>query len=81
VPDLKSDASPDGFKLGKTILQQSLDLDSVKALFATGKTPLMKGFISKRTKRPFKAHLTFDEKTGKIGFEFPANGKFKSKKK
>jgi DNA topoisomerase-3 len=81
VPDLKSDASPDGFKLGKTILQQSLDLDSVKALFTTGKTPLMEGFISKRTKRPFKAHLTFDEKTGKIGFEFPANGKFKSKKK
>jgi DNA topoisomerase-3 len=41
----------------------------------------MEEFISKRTKRPFKAHLTFDEKTGKIGFEFPANGKFKSKKK
>ena len=81
VPDLKSDASPDGFKLGKTILQQSLSLEAVKALFSTGKTPLMEGFISKRTKRPFKAHLTFDEKTGKIGFEFPANGKFKSKKK
>ena len=81
VPDLKNDASPDGFKLGKTILQQTLNLDSVKALFSTGKTPLIEGFISKRTKRPFKAYLTFDEKTGKIGFEFPANGKFKSKKK
>jgi len=81
VPDLKSTASPDGFKLGKTILQQTLNLEAVKALFSTGKTPLIEGFISKRTKRPFKAHLTFDEKTGKIGFEFPANGKFKSKKK
>jgi DNA topoisomerase-3 len=81
VPDLKNSSSPDGFKLGKTILQQSLNIDAVKALFSTGKTPLIEGFISKRTKRPFKAHLTFDEKTGKIGFEFPPNGKFKSKKK
>ena len=59
VPDLKSTASPDGFKLGKTILQQTLNLEAVKALFSTGKTPLIEGFISKRTKRPFKAHLTF----------------------
>ena len=81
VPDFKNSSSPDGFKLGKTILQQSLKIDAVKALFSTGKTPLIEGFISKRTKRPFKAHLTFDEKTGKIGFEFPPNGKFKSKKK
>ena len=81
VPDLKNSSSPDGFKLGKTILQQSLNIDAVKALFSTGKTPLIEGFISKRTKRPFKAHLTFDEKTGKIGFDFPPNGKFKSKKK
>ncbi|MEG2810532.1 MAG: hypothetical protein RR889_07810, partial [Akkermansia sp.] len=35
-----------------------------------GKTPLLKGFISQRTKRPFDAYLVLNFKTGKIGFEF-----------
>ena len=59
----------------KQYCRQTLNLEAVKALFSTGKTPLIEGFISKRTKRPFKAHLTFDEKTGKIGFEFPTERK------
>ncbi len=81
VPDFKTKASPDGFKLGKTILQASLSLETVKVLLNSGKSSLIDGFISKRTKRPFKAHLTFDINTGKIGFEFPpSNRKSQSKK-
>jgi DNA topoisomerase III len=32
---------------------------------------VLKGFVSNRTKRKFDAHLTFDTKDGKIGFDFP----------
>ncbi|MFL2843229.1 MAG: DNA topoisomerase III [Coraliomargaritaceae bacterium] len=71
LPDLKTSSAPEGFKLGKTILQFELNLNIVKLLLSTGKSELINGFISKRTKRPFKAHLTFDQKNGKIGFEFP----------
>ena len=38
---------------------------------STGKTDVIKGFVSNRTKRKFDAHLTFDPKDGKIGFDFP----------
>lgn len=70
VPDFKPKDSPDGFRLGKTILQKELETDAVEKLFTEGKTPLLDGFISTRTKRPFKAHLTLDFEKGKIGFEF-----------
>ena len=70
LPQLKTKDAPEGFRLGKTILQKELQPDEIEKLFTTGKTPLLNGFVSKRTKRPFKAHLTLDFETGKIGFEF-----------
>jgi DNA topoisomerase-3 len=82
MPDFKPEDSPDGFRLGKVILQKELDPDSVEKLFTQGKTPLLDGFISKRTKRPFKAHLTLDFEKGKVGFEFaPRPAKKAAKKK
>jgi DNA topoisomerase-3 len=78
LPDLKTKNSPDGFKLGKSILQYDLSLSVVKTLLTKGKSDLINGFISKRTKRPFKAFLTFDPSNAKIGFEFPPKA---SKKK
>jgi DNA topoisomerase III len=39
-------------------------------LLGEGKTDLLKGFVSNRTKRKFDARLTFDAASGKIGFEF-----------
>lgn len=71
VPDLKPTESPDGFRLGKVILQKELPKEEVLKLLSEGKTGLIPGFISKRTKRPFSAHLTLDTGNGKIGFEFP----------
>jgi DNA topoisomerase-3 len=38
---------------------------------SAGKTDLIKGFVSNKTKRKFDAFLTFDAKEGKIGFDFP----------
>jgi DNA topoisomerase-3 len=40
-------------------------------LVRDGKTELIRGFVSNRTKRKFDAHLTFELKDGKIGFDFP----------
>ena len=47
----------------------------MKKLLTHGKTDVIKGFVSNRTKRKFDAHLTFDPKEGKIGFEFPPREK------
>ncbi|MDB4547453.1 topoisomerase C-terminal repeat-containing protein, partial [Akkermansiaceae bacterium] len=69
---LVSKENPDGFRLGKTILQKELSASEVEELFTKGKTPLLNGFVSKRTKRAFSAHLTLDPETAKIGFEFAA---------
>ncbi|MBK1833589.1 DNA topoisomerase 3 [Roseibacillus ishigakijimensis] len=81
VPDFKPSESPDGFRLGKTILQKELPKEEVLKLLKEGKTGLIPGFVSKRTKRPFSAHLTLDSGTGKIGFEFPPRKAAKKAKK
>jgi DNA topoisomerase-3 len=70
VPELVTGDNPDGFRLGKTILQKELTAADVEKMLTEGKTGLLPGFISKKTKRAFAAHLTFDPETAKIGFEF-----------
>ena len=39
-------------------------------LLATGKTDLLEGFVSNKTRRKFKAYLAYDKKEGKVSFEF-----------
>jgi len=56
------------FRTGKIILQQEISPEQVKKLLATGKTDLLKGFISKKTNRKFEAFLI--TKDGKTAFEF-----------
>jgi DNA topoisomerase-3 len=55
------------FRLGKTILHREIPLEQVQKLIATGKTDLLRKFISKKG-RPFSAYLKLDK--GKVGFEF-----------
>jgi DNA topoisomerase-3 len=62
------------FKTGKIILTQPVSHEQVSKLLATGKTDLLDGFVSNRTKRKFKALLVWDEKEGKVGFEFAPRG-------
>lgn len=81
LPELKTKDAPEGFRLGKTILQKELQPNDVEPLFSQGKTALLDGFISRRTKRAFKAHLTLDFETGKIGFEFAPRPTKKATKK
>ena len=57
------------FRSGKIILQQPVERAQMQKLLATGKTELLKGFISSRTKRKFSAYLVRGG-DGKVGFEF-----------
>jgi DNA topoisomerase-3 len=58
------------FKTGKIILQQPVSHEDVKKLLASGRTALLDGFVSNKTRRKFKAFLHWDAKEGKVGFEF-----------
>lgn len=69
------------FRSGRIILQQEILPEQMAKLLNDGKTDLLPGFISQRTRRPFKAFLV-KGKDGKISFEFeerkakaPAKGK------
>ena len=56
------------FRSGKIILQQPVEAAQMQKLLAVGRTDLLKGFVSNRTKRKFSAFLVVQE--GKVGFEF-----------
>ncbi len=53
------------------VLQQTITQEQVRKLLSTGKTDLLDGFVSNRTRRKFKAYLVKTPE-GKIGFEFEA---------
>ena len=68
------------FKTGKIILTQPVSFAQVTKLLAIGKTDLLDGFVSNRTKRKFKARLVWDANEGKVTFEFePRAAKFPAK--
>ncbi len=71
VPELVTKKDPHGIRIGKSILQCEIPADQILKLIGSGKTEVLKGFVSNRTKRKFDAYLTFDVKDGKIGFDFP----------
>jgi DNA topoisomerase-3 len=69
------------FKTGKVILQQPVTHEDMHQLLTTGKTRLLDKFVSNKTRRTFKAYLTYDQKEGKVIFEFePRAAKAPAKK-
>jgi DNA topoisomerase III len=69
------------FRSGKVILQQAIEAEQMQKLLTVGKTDLLLGFVSSRTKRKFKAFLTRGP-DGKVAFEFeprPAGAKVGAK--
>jgi DNA topoisomerase-3 len=69
------------FRSGRIILQQEILPEQMQKLLNDGRTDLLPGFVSQRTRRPFKAFLV-RSKDGKVSFEFeerkgktPAKGK------
>lgn len=59
------------FRSGKIILQQPIEREQMAKLLTEGRTDLLKGFVSARTRRKFSAFLVRG-KDGKVGFEFEA---------
>ena len=57
------------FRSGRIILQQEILPEQMAKLLNDGRTDLLPGFVSQRTRRPFKAFLVRG-KDGKVGFEF-----------
>jgi DNA topoisomerase III len=60
------------FRSGKIILQQEISRAEMQKLLNDGRTNLLKGFVSNKSKRKFSAFLVRDAATGKVGFEFEA---------
>jgi DNA topoisomerase-3 len=58
------------FKSGKIILQQPVPPEEMTRLLTTGKTALLENFVSNKTRRKFKAFLSYDRKEGRVVFEF-----------
>jgi DNA topoisomerase-3 len=81
IPEIVTKKEPNGIRIGKHILQHDITVEQVKKMLTAGKTDVIKGFVSNRTKRKFDAHLTFDPKEGKIGFDFPPRPAKKAAKK
>ncbi len=61
------------FKSGQIILQQPIEREQMTKLLETGKTDLLDKFVSMRTRRSFKAFLSWNKEEGKVGFEFEAS--------
>ncbi|MDP2196945.1 MAG: DNA topoisomerase, partial [Rhodocyclaceae bacterium] len=57
------------FRSGKVILQQEISRAEMQKLLETGRTSLLKAFISNRTRKKFSAYLVRGA-DGKVGFEF-----------
>ncbi len=57
------------FRSGTIILQQAIEPEQMQKLLSTGRTDLLKGFVSARTRRKFSAYLVRGS-DGKVGFEF-----------
>jgi DNA topoisomerase-3 len=59
------------FRSGKVILQQPIDSTQMAKLLNEGRTDLLRGFVSNRTRRKFGAFLV-KKPDGSTGFEFEA---------
>jgi DNA topoisomerase III len=80
VPTVEQPTPTCDFKSRKIILQQAVSREQMSKLLETGKTDLLDGFVSMRTRRPFKAYLAWDKEAGKVSFEF-APSKFPRRSK
>jgi hypothetical protein len=60
------------FKSPQMSLQQPIEPEQMKKLLDTGKTDLLRGFVSARTGRQFNAYLAWNPELGRVHFEFEA---------
>ncbi|HXW64659.1 MAG TPA: DNA topoisomerase III [Burkholderiaceae bacterium] len=68
------------FRSGRVILQQPIEPEQMRKLLHEGRTDLLRGFVSNRTRRKFAAYLV-RKPDGSTGFEFEARSERSGKKK
>ncbi|HQR69770.1 MAG TPA: topoisomerase C-terminal repeat-containing protein, partial [Burkholderiaceae bacterium] len=66
------------FRSGKVILQQPIERTQMEKLLRDGRTDVLRGFISNRTRRKFAAFLV-RKPDGTVGFEFEPRTKAPAK--
>ncbi len=59
--------------------RRQVEPEQMQRLLGSGKPDLLEKFVSRRTRRPFKAMLAWDAEAGKVNFEF-APSKFPPRK-
>ena len=74
----KDAEKPCSFHAARSMLGVYLSDDHMKQLLQNGKTELIEGFVSKRTRKSFSAYLIL-KPNGGIGFEFPPREKAEKK--
>jgi DNA topoisomerase III len=57
------------FRVSRSILSREIKPEEIRELLEKKRTPLLSGFVSKRSHRSFKAYLVLKAK-GAVGFEF-----------
>jgi DNA topoisomerase-3 len=63
------------FRSGRVILQQTVEPEQMKKLLESGRTDILRNFVSNRTRRKFAAFLVWKADEGRVGFEFEPRGK------
>ena len=81
VPTAAQPTPTCNFKSGKIVLQQVVEREQIAKLLSAGKTDLLEKFVSNRTRRAFKAFLSWNAEEDKVVFEFePRTSKFPPRK-
>ncbi len=70
LPELITKKDINGLRIGRQILSKDLTREDILKMLQEGKTSLIEGFVSRRTKRAFSAFLIFNQKAGTIEFAF-----------
>ena len=60
-----------GFTLARLILGKAIEMSNLEHIIRDGKSELITGFVSQRTRRAFDAFLVLDPAKGNVSFEFP----------
>ncbi len=72
IPDFpRTNSSRKGFSVLRTLLGKEIDVSDIRQVLTEGKSQLLTGFISQRTRKPFEAYLKLDTAKGNVSFEFP----------
>lgn len=70
IPSLVLGRNTKGLTINRAILEREIPRDQLVKILTEGKSDLLRGFVSQKSKRAFDAYLVFDSKAGKLNFEF-----------